>query len=391
MSVKSRLQANELPSAMLGTMTMGNQCTEEESHALLDTFVNELGGTFIDTAELYATPTSEELVGRTEEIIGRWLAKNKDKREKILLASKVAGPWPTNLCLVKRPHYLAGDVHAMEKYQDLTKGQIRHALECSLVKLQTDYLDLFQVHWPSRPVPLWGQECFTHSMSQGMYSMRPDDAPPDPVGVDFEPVVQVMGELVAQGKIRAWGLSNETPFGVVRFCEQARKMNVDLPISIQNDFSLVDRRFEGGLAEASAYYGMKLIAYGALCGGVLTGKYLADADPSVLSGRPKSEWRHVKFPSYQPRYHAPKTMQAVTQYASLAKHHGLRLSHVALGFCATRFYVGSTIIGANTRETLIDNYQAVSKAKQTMTHELLQGINNIHAASPNPSVDYVNE
>ena len=329
-------------------------------------------------------------MGLTEEIIGEWLAKQpKELRAKLVIASKVAGPSTTRGALLQREKTMGAPPPPDTKEQRHTPDQIRRALEASLKRLQTSYVDLYQLHWPDRPVPLWGKSVYTRVMFDGVYpDHRPKDAPAEP-GTDkmnrvMEDVARTMGELIAEGKIRAWGLSNETPMGVTLYCEAAKRVGAPLPVSLQQDFSLVDRRYEEGLVEACSHYGLKLLAYGPLCGGTLSGKYHTTEEAK----RAKEDWRHVTFPNFQARYHAPDTMEATGKYLDVAKRHGLTGTQLALGWCATRWYMGSVIIGANSLEHLTENIDAVRSAvlKGTITPQVEADVDAVHMQKKNPNV-----
>jgi len=375
-----------LTKVMLGTMTWANQCDEKGSFAQLDEFV-KLGGVWIDTAELYPVPPTLEKGGDTETLIGKWIAKHPELRSRVAIATKVAGPTVAGNVAKKRELVLEGKMPDHVNGNDLTAEEIERALDASLKRLQTDYIDLYQLHWPSRPVPLWGRDAFTEVMHKGAYGMRPTGSPNDREGVPFDDIVRCMGELIRKGKILAWGLSNETPFGVTRFCESAKKLGVPLPLTIQNDFSLLDRRFDGPLAEAASYYGVKLLAYGPLSGGTLSGKYLQDKG-SLQPQTPSDDWRHHKFPQFQPRYHAERAVEATRKYAEVAKKHNLTLVQLALGWAATRYYMGSVIITANTVKEMVDDFRAVEEGPKNITLDVCHAINAIHEERPNPNVTY---
>eukprot|EP00741_Cyanophora_paradoxa_P008688 tig00001368_g8411.t1 len=321
----------------LGTMTWGEQNTEEEAHAQLDLAL-EMGVNFIDTAELYPC------------------------RDKIILASKVAGPGRDWLC-EKRAETLGEPNPEKEKQAHHTAYQIKKAVNASLKRLKTTYIDLIQLHWPDRYAPLWGANQY--------------HAQQDWRGAPFEESVAALGELIKEGKIRHWGLSNETTFGVCHFAEAAKRLGVPLPVSIQNDFSLVDRRFESELAEACApgNYNIGLLPYGPLAGGTLTGKFLDGSKPAKA--------RHVLFPGFQPRYHAEPTMAATRKYAELAKKHGITPTQLALAWCKSRWYVASTIIGATSVEQMREDVEAF---RVTLSPDVLAAVDAIHAEARNTNV-----
>jgi aryl-alcohol dehydrogenase-like predicted oxidoreductase len=370
--------------ACLGTMTMGRQCREEEAHQQLDTFIG-MGGNFIDTAEVYPVPQEKDTYGITETIVGNWLSKkSKDFRRNIILATKVAGPSSSKGALRQREITLVGTDSNIPANleQRVTPAQIRRALEASLKRLQTDYVDLYQVHWPDYPKPLWGNSLYTHAMLMGENKMqRAKDAVPDQ-GTKIEDIVQTMNELIKEGKIREYGVSNETSYGVMEYVYASKRLGLKPPVSIQNDFSLCDRRYETELVECCAKNNIGLLAYGPLCGGTLTGKYLAASDPK----RNKQDWRHYSFPKFQPRYLAPLTFEASMKYVELAKEYKISPTELALGWCATRWYMGAVIIGGNTKEHVEENMNAIINSGKNITEEIQQKIDAIHILRPNPNV-----
>ncbi|PSC75257.1 aldo keto reductase [Micractinium conductrix] len=344
----------------LGTMTWGEQNTEEEAWEQMDLALSH-GVNFLDTAELYPVPLRLETCGRTEEYIGRWM-KARGNRDKIVLASKVMGGSKDGRTFVpaNRTVPKGGNAPAPR----LEASQIRAAVEGSLRRLQTDYIDLIQLHWPDRYAPIFGKNQYDASQHY------------DPV--PFEEQVAAVGELIKEGKVRHWGLSNESTYGVCRHAEVAAKLGVPPPITIQNDFSMLDRRFEGQLAEACAphHYNISLLPYGPLAGGTLTDKYFGGAEPGENA-------RHVKFPGFQPRYHCDRSMAAAAEYADLARSTGLSLAQLALAWCKSRWYVGSTIIGATSLEQLKEN---ISSFDLDLDQETLQAIDAIHLRIRNPNV-----
>jgi len=336
--------------ACLGTMTWGEQNTEAEAIEQLDWAVNHGGINFIDTAELYPVPPGPETCGRTEYMIGRWLAKGgPDLRKKIILASKVAGFSGRGYIVAERKKTLGIEVPADQSFvTHLSREQILEACDASLKRLQTDYLDLYQLHWPERYTPIFG-------------SLKYERASERPAGdyASIEEQVLAMGELIKAGKIRYWGLSNENAFGVTKFVHACEQLGVPLPVSIQNDFAFVDRRFEqDGTAEACSPHnvganGIGLLAYGALAGGTLSGKYTdAAADTQAA--------RHSKFPDFQPRYHAARTRELAADFAAVANRHGIPPAQLALAWAASREYMASVIIGATSMSQLKENVAAFS-------------------------------
>jgi aryl-alcohol dehydrogenase-like predicted oxidoreductase len=329
----------------LGTMTFGEQNTEAEGHAQLD-YALERGVNFIDTAELYAIPPRQETYGRTEEIIGTWLRK-RGGRDRIVLASKIAGPGEGWIDHIRR---------GRTRYN---RRDIEAALEGSLRRLQTDYLDLYQLHWPERKTNFFGRLGFTPEAEVDLTPM--------------EETLTVLGEQVKAGKIRHIGLSNETPWGVMEFLRLAEKLNLPRIVSIQNPYSLLNRTFEVGLAEVAHREGPGLLAYSPLGFGVLSGKYLQGATPDGA--------RLTRFPHYD-RYSNPQAEAATGAYADLAREHGMEPAQMALAFCHSRPFLTSTIIGATTMEQLRSNIDSIGLK---LPDEVLEAIETIHIRHPNPS------
>lgn len=373
----------EVTQCCLGTMTWGVQNSEEEAHAQLDAFV-AAGGTFVDTAELYPVPPGKEVIGRTEKYIGSWLKANPKRRKQIFLASKVAGPRPGGWIRAnRRPEYK--DREDDESFTTaLNAEQIHEAIAASLERLQTDYLDLYQLHWPERYSPMFGRSMF-EPLAEGGHFLVPSKR-------DFSSIeeqVKAMGDLIKQGKIKHWGLSNETSYGVFMFCQTADRLGVARPVSIQNDFSLVDRRFEMELAETCYHLNISLLAYGPLAGGALSGKYTPGFERSSqgVESRLAEDSRHRKFPKLQPRYLGPATADAVAKYCEIARSKGWSPTTLALAWCTSRLYIkdtGSVIIGATTVEQLKENMEALTVDLDAAT---LAAIDGVHRANPNPNCD----
>lgn len=295
----------------LGTMTWGEQNTEADGHAQLNLAL-EAGINFIDTAEMYAVPPRAETYGRTEEIIGTWLSATK-QRANIVLASKVAGPRP-------------GLSYVRGTGPRLDRASIIAACDASLKRLQTDYLDLYQLHWPERPANYFGQLRYKHT-----------DAPD---AVSIEESLSAMAELVKAGKVREIGVSNETPWGVAHALELHRSKGLPRIQSIQNPYSLLNRSYEVGLAEMSIRENCGLLAYSPLGFGVLSGKYLDGARPSGA--------RLTLFGAQLPRYLKPRAQEATARYVALAKDAGLDPAEMALAFVRQMPFTASTIIGATS-------------------------------------------
>ena len=329
----------------LGTMTWGEQNSEAEAFAQMD-YALEQGVNFFDTAELYAIPPKRETYGRTEEIIGRWLAKTGN-RKRIVLASKIAGPGEDWIPWIRKGRTRFNRAH------------IEQALHDSLRRLQTDYLDLYQLHWPERSTNYFGRLGFTPATEHDL--------------TPIEETVRVMGELVKTGKIRSWGLSNETPWGVMRFIQAADSLGLPRPASVQNPYNLLNRTYEVGLAEISWREHCGLLAYSPLGFGVLSGKYLNGA-------RPKGA-RLTLFPDYT-RYSSTNAEAATADYVALAKEHNLDPAQMALAYVNSRPFLTSTIIGATTMEQLKSNIASIDLKLPASVPESIEAI---HGRYPNPS------
>ncbi len=335
----------EVSSICLGSMTWGEQNTQAEAFEQLD-YALSMGVNFIDTAELYSIPPKPQTYGRTEEIIGNWLRRTGN-RDRIILASKIAGPGP-------------GWVdHIRNGRTRFNRKQLQTALEGSLRRLQTDCIDLYQLHWPERDTNFFGQLGFTPAAHD-----------------DFTPVAETLtalDDLVQAGKIRHIGLSNETPWGIMRFLQAAEQHGLPRVVSVQNPYSLLNRSYEVGAAEVSWREHCGLLAYSPLGFGVLSGKYLNGARPAGA--------RLTLFPDYT-RYSSPAAERATAAYADLARRHGLELSRMALAYVNSRPFLTSTIIGATTMEQLRTN---IESSELDLPAEVLDGIQAIHTAHPNPS------
>ena len=329
----------------LGTMTFGEQNTEADAHQQLD-YAFEQGINFIVAAEMYPVPINAETQGRTEQYIGTWLKQRSD-RDKIILASKVAGP---------------GRKEALGHLRDgprLSKEHILQACDASLKRLQTDYIDLYQVHWPSRSTNYFGQLGYRYGK----------DHHPETI----EETLKALGELVAAGKVRQIGLSNETPWGVAEYLSLAKEFNLPRIVSVQNPYSLLNRSYEVGLAEFAHRSSVGLLAYSPLGFGVLSGKY--------VNGQRPEGTRLTRWGQYFTRYtheHAQKTTQ---KYVELAQKHGLDPAHMALAYVNSRPFLTANIIGATSMEQLRSN---IASADLVLSDEVLKGIEAIHDAHPNP-------
>lgn len=327
----------------LGTMTFGEQNTEADAHAQLD-YAIEAGVNFIDTAEMYPVPPKGETYGRTEEYIGSWL-RQRGNRSRVILASKVAGP-------ARDLSYLR---HGKAR---LDRANIEAALDGSLKRLHTDYLDLYQLHWPDRNTNTFGKLGYQHD---------PADNP-----IPIEETLQVLGDLVRAGKVRHIGLSNETPWGAMRFLQAAKELNLPRAVSVQNPYSLLNRSFEVGMAEVSHREGLGLLAYSPLGFGVLSGKYLGGKQPAGA--------RLTLFNRFQ-RYRGRRGQQATAAYVNLARGQGLDPAQMALAYVASRPFVTSVIIGATALEQLAGNLKSLDL---NLSAAVLSGIEEIHQDNPNP-------
>lgn len=328
----------------LGTMTWAEQNTKQQAHEQLD-YAMEQGINFIDTAELYPVPPKAETCGHTETIIGDWLAQ-RGNRHDLILASKVAA----------RSDWID---YMRDGHLCLNRENIENALNASLKRLQTDYLDLYQLHWPDRHTNFFGQLGYTHETGNQ--------------GVPLEETLEVLDQLVKSGKIRHVGISNETPWGAMHFLHLAKSRDLPRMVSIQNPYNLLNRSYEIGLAEISHREDMGLLAYSPLAFGVLSGKYLNNSQPDGA--------RLTLFTRFD-RYNNEQAVNATKQYVMLAKEHGLDPAQMALAYVNSRPFLTSTIIGATTMEQLRLN---IDSSNITLSAEVLAGIESIHTRYPNPS------
>ena len=327
----------------LGTMTWGEQNSEAEAHAQLDYAVAQ-GINFIDTAEMYPVPPRPETQGRTETYIGTWL-RARGRRDDIILATKVTGPGN-------------GIKHIRDGRTRFTEPVIREALEGSLRRLQTDYVDLYQLHWPDRRTNFFGQLGYT--------PMEEKEPP------HIEETLTALARLVEEGKVRYIGLSNESPWGVMSFLAAAERLGLPRVVSIQNPYNLLNRSFEIGLAEVSHREQVGLLAYSPLAFGMLTGMYLDGARPAGS---------RITLYSRFTRYLKEEGQRATAEYVRLAREHGLSPAQMALAFVTSRPFVTSNIIGATSMEQLAENVASLDVA---LLDEVLAGIEAIHTCQPNP-------
>ena len=328
----------------LGTMTWGEQNTEKEAHEQLD-YAVESGINFIDVAEMYPVPPREETYGLTESYIGNWLSKRKD-RDKIILASKVAAKaeW--------LPYIRGGQIK-------LDKKNIVQALEDSLRRLKTDYIDLYQMHWPDRDTNFFGKLAYYHA--------------PEKDGIPIAETLAVLDELVRQGKIRAIGISNETPWGCAEYLRISREKELPRIVSIQNPYNLLNRTFEIGISEFSHREQVGLLAYSPLAFGALSGKYLNNQKPEGA--------RLTLFERFN-RYLNPQATNATEAYVNLAKKNDLDPSQMALSYVSSRPFLTSNIIGATSMEQLKMDIESINIE---LSDDVIKDIESIHEKIPNPA------
>jgi len=335
----------EISRVCLGSMTFGEQNSEAEAHSQLD-YALERGINFIDTAEMYPVMPRAQTQGSTERFIGSWI-KNSGRRSEIVLATKIAGP---NAAM----HWVRGGK------SNLDAANIRAAVEASLTRLQTDHIDLYQIHWPSRNVPIFGASAFEPRKERAC--------------VAIEETLAALGRMIDEGKIGQIGVSNESAWGVAEYIKQSELKGLPRIASIQNLYNLTARGFETSLLTEVCYREqVGLLAYSPLAFGQLSAKYLDDS---------QAHGRLTIFPaSWSPRYLRPSVLAAVKEYAELARAHGLSPAHMALAWCATRWFVASTIIGATTLAQLKQNIDAFDIE---LDDEVVRAIDEIHQRITNP-------
>ncbi len=337
----------------LGTMTFGEQVDEPTTHAILSHAVAR-GITFWDTAEMYAVPPRAETFQVTEAYIGRWIANNPQLRQKLTIATKVAGPSRG------MPWVRGGAL-------DVTAADIVAACEGSLKRLQTDVIDLYQLHWPTRNMPLFGMMYFDPSKDREVTSMHTQ--------------LEALAQLVKAGKVRAVGLSNESPYGVCEFVRLAEQHGLPRVATVQNAYGLLNRTHENGMDEAMHHLGVSLLAYSPLGFGLLTGKYDASG-PTGPDAPPKA--RITMFESTRKqRWGRAEALAAARRYNALAREHGLTPTRMALAFCYTKWQVASTIIGVTTQAQLDEDIDAYGT---TLSPELLKAIDDIRWEMRDPTV-----
>ena len=328
----------------LGTMTYGQQTTQEEGFAQMD-YAVENGINFFDTAELYAIPPKEKTYGKTEEIIGNWF-KIKKNRDKIILASKIAGP---GLKWIRG----GGEQYSAES--------IEEALNNSLKRLKTDYIDLYQLHWPERNTNYFGDLDYEHNINEKKWN-------------SFDSILKTLKKFIDQGKIRYIGISNETPWGFSKFLQISDENKLPRVMSVQNPYNLVNRSYEIGMSEISIREKAGLLAYSPLAAGYLTGKYRNKKIP-------KNSRMDLFYENY-PRYHNERTYLAVDEYFKIAKKNKITLTQLSQAFVNSRDFVTSNIIGATTMDQLKENVESIDIS---LDQKIMDEINLVHEKIPNPA------
>ncbi|MCR9255613.1 MAG: NADP(H)-dependent aldo-keto reductase [Alphaproteobacteria bacterium] len=327
-----------------GIMTFGQQNTEAEGHALMDQALDG-GVTFYDTAEMYPVPPKPETQGDSERVLGTWM-KARGNRDKVIVATKATGPG-------------ADFAHIRGGTSAHTRANLEAAVDASLARLQTDYIDLYQLHWPDRPVNNFGRMLFDHSKAQA--------------GTPAEETLAALADMVKAGKIRAVGLSNETPYGVHAFLKAAEVHHLPRVVSIQNPYNLLARHFELGLSEMAVREHVGLLAYSPLAQGVLTGKY--------MDGKRPEGARITLFPKRYKRYIGDKGQVETAKYVKIALDHGLAPAQMALSFVNRQPFVTANIIGATTKEQLAENIGSIDVA---LSDEVMDAIEAVHRETPVP-------
>lgn len=322
----------------LGTMTFGEQNTEQDGHQQMD-YALERGVNFWDTAEMYAVPPRQETYGATERIIGTWFKKNPGKRDKVILASKIAGPDE------RFPYIRDGKLK-------FNRTHIKAAIDESLRRLQTDYIDLYQLHWTERTTNSFGRLAYVHNAAETF--------------TPFAETLEAFADEIKAGRIRAVGLSNESAWGTMRWLTESERLNLPRMASVQNSYSLLNRAFEAGLAEVAHREDCGLLAYSPLGMGALSGKYL---DGSASQGDRLNRYPHFK------RYRGPHADPSTSKYVALARKHGLDPAQMALAFVNSRPFVTANIIGATTMTQLKSNIDSIDV---TLSDEVLAEIEKIH-------------
>ncbi|SFC45430.1 Predicted oxidoreductase [Polaromonas sp. OV174] len=342
----------QVTSVCLGTMTFGEQVNETTAHAILDRSLQR-GVNFLDTAEMYAVPARAETFGATETIIGNWLAKNPGARQQLVLATKVAGP--------------SRGMPWVREGSGMTAQDIVNSCEASLKRLQTETIDLYQIHWPERHVPAFGTLYYDPSKEKSATSIHEQ--------------LDALGGLVKAGKVRAIGLSNETPYGVHEFVRLAEQHGLPRVATVQNPYCLINRTVENGLDETMHRLGVSLLAYSPLGFGLLTGKYDVSGTegPDAPKGARISGYESVR----KQRWGRPEALVAARRYNALARAHGLTPTQLALAFCYTKWQVASTIIGVTSVAQLDEDLDAYGT---TLSAEVLAEIDRIRWEARDPAL-----
>ena len=328
----------------LGTMTWGEQNNQKEAFEQMDYAISQ-GINFFDTAEMYAVPSTEKTFGKTETIIGNWF-KERNNRKKVILATKISGP---GLSWIR-----GGGLQ-------YTKENISSALLGSLERLQTDYIDLYQLHWPERNTNYFGKLGYKHKAEEKEWN-------------DFESILRTLKQFVDEGKIRYIGLSNESAWGLSKFLELSKSQDLPRVMSVQNPYNLLNRAYEVGLAEISIREQSGLLAYSPLASGVLSGKYRNNQKPKGS--------RLQLFGDYFPRYAGKSSNLAVEGYFKIAKKHKISLAQLSLAFVNQQSFVTSNIIGATTMKQLEEN---IGSANIKLSSEIIDEINSVHKNNSNPA------
>ncbi|MEG0828454.1 MAG: NADP(H)-dependent aldo-keto reductase [Acinetobacter sp.] len=336
-----------LPEICLGTMTFGEQNTQSDAFEQLE-YALDQGLFFWDTAEMYPVPPKPETQGATETILGNWIAQ-RGKRDQLFIASKIAGP-------------SQGGSHIRDGQTRFNAADIGSAIDGSLKRLQTDYIDLYQLHWPQRPTNFFGKLGYGNTEAQNTDEITA-----------LEETLTALSHEIKNGRIRYIGLSNETPWGTLKFLHLAEKLGLEKFVSVQNPYNLLNRTYEIGMSEIAYHENVGLLAYSPLAFGYLTGKFRHGARPANT---------RISLYSRFSRYSNPQSEWATEQYAQLAEQHDLTLTQLSLAFIKQQFFVNSTIIGATNLDQLKENIQAFEIELST---DVLEGIEAIHRQQPNPA------
>ena len=327
----------------LGTMTWGNQNTQEEGFAQMNLALDK-GVNFFDCAELYPVPATAKTYAETERIIGKWFEKTGN-RDKVVLATKIAG---------------TGDYTAHIRTNGFSKAALTEAINDSLKRLKTDYIDLYQLHWPERDTNTFGVRDYVHNAN-------------DPWTDNFNEILHNLDEFIKAGKIRQVGISNEKAWGTMRYLEESNTHNLPRMVTIQNAYSLLNRVFEGDMAEIAIREEIGLLAYSPMAFGVLSGKY--------IKGIEGDKARLKLFPGFA-RYSSEQSTEATKRYLKIAEDHNMSLAQMALAFVTDRPFMTSNIIGATSLEQLEENIDSIDIR---LSDEILTAINKVHAEIPNPA------